>query len=315
MSDVFVLVPSFNHASFVERTIRSIFTQSLKPRKLLVIDDGSTDNSVRVIEQTLLDCPFESDLIVRENRGLCKTLNEGFEICNQEYFAYLGSDDVWLPSFLEASVRKLRDQADSCLSFANCFLIDENDVIIDTTENWYRFTSGDALPFLLNGVIFSSPGVVYRSRMLPEKPWNENSLLEDYDLYLRLAADYEFVFNPETLAGWRQHGSNTSGNLPKTFPEFLKAHEESMGRLGIAKEERDRLKKKVEFNAAFNFVRHGFKKEAVRYGLGNLGGAGSVHEIANLAFRLLIPRRVFQWNRKRKYQKAGKKYGILKLSQ
>ncbi len=315
MSDVFVLVPSFNHASFVERTIRSIFSQSLKPRKLLVIDDGSTDNSVRVIEQTLLDCPFESDLIVRENRGLCKTLNEGFEICNQEYFAYLGSDDVWLPSFLEASVRKLRDQADSCLSFANCFLIDENDVIIDTTENWYRFTSGDALPFLLNGVIFSSPGVVYRSRMLPEKPWNENSLLEDYDLYLRLAADYEFVFNPETLAGWRQHGSNTSGNLPEMLPEFLKAHEEAMGRLGIAREERDRLKQKVEFNAAFNFVRHGFKKEAVRYGLKNLGGAGSVYEIADLAFRLLIPRRVFQWNRKRKYQKAGKKYGILKLSQ
>ncbi len=77
---VFVLVPSYNHAPFVERCLRSIFRQTLPPAKLLVIDDGSGDDSVKIIERMLADCPFPAQLIARENLGLCRTLNEGFRL-------------------------------------------------------------------------------------------------------------------------------------------------------------------------------------------------------------------------------------------
>ena len=73
-----VLVPSYNHARFVERCLRSIIAQTYPPTKLLVIDDGSTDGSPQIIARVLQDCPFPAELVVRPNRGLCATLNEGF---------------------------------------------------------------------------------------------------------------------------------------------------------------------------------------------------------------------------------------------
>ncbi|MDH3491977.1 MAG: glycosyltransferase [Acidobacteriota bacterium] len=314
MPDVFVLVPSYNHARFVERALRSIFGQSLRPNKLLVIDDGSTDGSVEIIERTLDDCPFASELIVRENRGLSKTLNQGFSISNGEYFAYLGSDDLWLPSFLKEGVSELATHPEACLVFGNAYLLDQDDFVIDETGNWHDFNTGNALPFLLEGKIFSSPGVIYRAAYLPEKPWDEDSRLEDYDLYLRLAAKHEFVFNKQTLCGWRQHDYNASGNLPEMFPEFMKAHENALERLKIAEPERERLRNKINFEAAFNFVRHGFKKEGMRYMIRNLRGAESVAGVLDIVFRLLVPKRLFQWNRRRKYELARRKFGKLDLS-
>ncbi len=314
MPEVFVLVPSHNHASFVERTLRSIFDQSLKPKRLLVIDDGSSDNSAEIIERTLADCPFESDLIVRGNLGLCKTLNEGFKFCKEEYFAYLGSDDLWLPQFLEISVRNLSEHPGACLSFGTSYLIDKDDFVIDKTENWFPFYSGYALQYLLEGKIFTSPSVVYRSKFMPDRPWNEQSRLEDYDLYLRLAAEHDFAFSPEPLSGWRQHGSNTSGNLPELFPEFMKAHEKALKRSGIDKAEARRLRKRLMFEYAFNFIRHGFREEALRYMFANLEGANSISEVFDLAFRILIPQPIFQWNRNRKYEAARRKYGKLEIS-
>ena len=88
--EVFVVVPSYNHAPFVEKCLRSIIGQSVRPTKLLVIDDGSNDGSPDVIARVLKDCPFPSELIARENRGLCATLNQSFDESSGEYFAYLG---------------------------------------------------------------------------------------------------------------------------------------------------------------------------------------------------------------------------------
>src|SRR5215213_9721183 len=99
-SEVFAVVPSYNHAPFVEKCLRSIIAQTLPPNKLLVIDDGSSDGSPRIIEEILRECTFDCDLIARANRGLCATLNEAFALSGGDYFAYLGSDDLWLPNFL-----------------------------------------------------------------------------------------------------------------------------------------------------------------------------------------------------------------------
>src|SRR5215212_6167319 len=104
---VSVVVPSHNHAPFVAETLRSVFRQTHAPRQLLVVDDGSRDGSPRVIEKTLDDCPFPCELIARANRGLCATLNEALGKTGGEYFAYLGSDDLWLPDFLAARVALL----------------------------------------------------------------------------------------------------------------------------------------------------------------------------------------------------------------
>src|SRR5688572_18752341 len=150
-SKIFVAVPSYNHAPFVEKCLRSIIGQTRKPKKLLVIDDGSSDGSPEVIQDVLKDCPFDAELIVRENRGLCRTLNEAFAFADEKYFAYLGSDDIWLPEFLERRTYLLETRPEAVLAFGHAFLIDGEDWIIDRTDDWTDFANGDVLPLLLEG--------------------------------------------------------------------------------------------------------------------------------------------------------------------
>lgn len=310
---VSVLVPSYNHAPFIERTLRSIFKQTHSPKKLIVIDDGSKDESVEIIEQVLRDCPFDSEFIKRDNRGLSATLNEGFAKTTEEFFAYLGSDDVWLPTFLERRVELLQKRPKAVLAFGHAFLIDEDDRIIDCTDNWTKFNDGDMLPLLLRGTVFSSPSVVYRRSALAKHAWNENSILEDYELYLNLSIDGDFALDRSVLCAWRQHGSNVSGDFSAMLNEWLAAQNRSASELKIPRDELNAIQAELKFKSVFDFIRRGEKREAARLMRENLRGAKSVAQIAQSLFRLTIPRRLFQWNVKRKHRNAIKKYGKLNL--
>ncbi len=178
---VSVVVPSYNHASFVERTLRSIFRQTFAPAELLVIDDGSTDGSPKIIEPVLHDCPFPCELVARENRGLSATLNQGFARARGEYFAYLGSDDLWLPDFLRARVRLLESRPDAVLAYGHAYFIDEQNRIVDCTADWAHYADGDVREMLLQTIAPMSPTVLYRRDALEQQRWNEESKLEDYE--------------------------------------------------------------------------------------------------------------------------------------
>ena len=308
---VCVLVPSYNHAPFVERTLRSIFAQTYPPKKLIVIDDGSKDESAEIIERVLQDCPFNCSFIRHENRGLSATLNEGFAQTDGDYFSYLGSDDVWLPRFLEKRIELLQKRPRAVLAFGHSFLIDEADQIIDCTDAWTEFADGDMLPLLLRGMIFSSPSVVYRRTALDNHAWNEDSILEDYELYLKLSADGEFALDSQVLCAWRQHGWNVSGDISVMLDEWLAAQNRVAGRLKISSEELGKIQSELKFNASFDFIRRGEKLNAVRLMRENLRGAKSVGQVMKMLVRLSIPRRIFQWNRQRKRQNAIEKYGKL----
>ena len=312
MSEISVLVPSHNHARFIERTLRSIFAQAVGIKKLLVIDDGSTDGSPVVIENILEDCPFESELIVRENRGLCATLNEGLSKTDGEFFAYLGSDDLWLPSFLEDQVPLLQSRPNAVLAFCHAFVIDEDEMIIDRTDNWADFVDGNMLPCLLRGEIFSSPGVVYRRSAVERYGWNENSRLEDYELYLNLCGTGEFARNEKLLCAWRQHGSNTSDNFPEMLQEHIAAQDRVAGRLGIERTELDRIQSELKFKGVRDHLRGGYKKEAWRLFRENRSGR-SVSETMKTYVRLMMPQPLFQWNRARKRRSAIARYGRLDM--
>jgi alpha-1,3-rhamnosyltransferase len=313
MPEVTVVVPSYNHAPFIERTLRSIFAQTFPPKKLIVIDDGSKDESIAVIEEVLKDCPFDAEFKARENLGLCATLNEGLAVTDTGYFAYLGSDDLWLPDFLKEQVALLESRPYAVLAFGHAYLIDEDDNIIDRTDNWTEFADGDMLPLLLRGAIFSSPTVVYRTAALRKYGWNEDARLEDYELYLKLCTEGEFARNTKVLSAWRQHGTNTSDNFPLMLEEQLAEQDRLAEPLGIGREELDRIQKERRFNAVADLVRSGNKREAVSLFWENMGGAGSFGEVVKTAARLAVPQALFQWNRQRKRREAIKRFGKLEI--
>jgi alpha-1,3-rhamnosyltransferase len=310
-SEVFAVVPSYNHAPFVEKCLRSIIAQTLPPKKLLVIDDGSTDGSPAIIERVLKECSFDCELIARKNRGLSSTLNEAFELSGGGYFAYLGSDDLWLPDFLREQTNLLTGRPNAVLAFSHAYVIDEQDRITDSTDKWTEFADGDLRPLLLRGVVFSSPGVLYRRHALEQLRWNEDARLEDYEMYLKLSGVGEFARNPRILCAWRRHGVNASANLPSMFPELLEAQTRVAPDLGIPSDALHRTQKQMKFAAAANFVRHGFRREAAELFMENLTGATSISQIVSTAFRLAVPGSLFQWNRRRKHDRAVQRLGSI----
>jgi alpha-1,3-rhamnosyltransferase len=315
MPEVTVVVPSYNHAPFIERSLRSIFAQTLTPKKLIVIDDGSKDESADVIERWREDHdpPFDWEMIFRENRGLCATLNDGLARTDTEYFAYLGSDDIWLPSFLEEQAELLESRRKAVLAFSHAYVIDDADNIIDRTDNWTPFADGDMLPLLLRGVIFSSPTVLYRTAPLRKYGWNEDARLEDYELYLRLCANGEFARNEKVLAAWRQHETNTSDDFSLMLKEHIAAQDRLAEHLGLDRAELDKVQRELKFHAVADLIRSGSKSEAFTLFRENIGGAGSFADMVKTATRLAVPQALFQWNRGRKRKQAGIKYGKLEL--
>ncbi len=313
MAHVSVLVPSYNHAKFVERTLRSIFAQTLPPKKLIVIDDGSKDESVAVIERILAESPIDSELIARENRGLSATLNDGYARLDGEFFAYLGSDDLWLPNFLAEQTLLLESRPAASLAFCHAYVIDEDDNIIDRTDNWTDFADGHMLPMLLQGEIPSSPGVLYRRSALLEKPWNENARLEDYELYLNLASRTELARNEKLLCAWRQHSSNTSDDSPLMLREQIAAQDRSLAAFGLNRAQLDQIQTALKFRSVANFVRSGHRREAFKLFRESFGAAPTFADVVGKAIRLAIPRSIFEWNRARKHRKNISRYGKLTL--
>jgi alpha-1,3-rhamnosyltransferase len=313
---VSVVVPSYNHARFVEQTLRSIFRQTLAPRRLVVIDDGSTDDSPQIIERVLKDCPFECEFVARENRGLSATLNEGFARTERDgasFFAYLGSDDVWLPEFLEARVELLRARREAVLAYGNAYSVDAENRIIDCTTDWARYRDGDVREMLLQTLAPLSPTVVYRRSALARHEWNERARLEDYELYLRLSAEGDFAFDSRVLSAWRWHGSNTSGNLKLMLEERLSAQLKVAPALGLEAGRLARFQSLSRFRSAEEFVRQGRKLEAVGLALRSLRGVPSLREAARMLLRLAVPYETLRRRRRRARERAASRYGSLKI--
>ena len=310
---VSVVVPSYNHAQFVAMTLRSIIKQARAPAELVVIDDGSTDDSPEMIEQTLKECPFPCELIVRSNQGLCATLNEGLARTQGDYFAYLGSDDVWLPNFLKERVRLLQSRTDAVLAYGHAYFVDEHGRVVDCTADWADYVDGDVRAMLLSAVAPMSPTVLYRRAALDKESWNEQAKLEDYDLYLRLSTIGEFAFEPQVLSAWRLHAKNTSLDQMFMLKEQLAAQRAVAPTLGLSDQELEKLQTRTRFSRAEDFIRVGDKRTAIRLMSANLSGAQSPRSLARMLIRLGVPMTFIRKRNAAKQRRASERFGSIEL--
>lgn len=301
-SEVFAFVPSYNHAPFVEECLRSIIGQSVPPLKLLVIDDGSSDDSPQIIENVLKDCPFDCELIFRANRGLCATLNEGFERSTGKFFAYLGSDDFWLREFIAARVHLIEARPNAILAYGHAYLVDDSGNSFDSTdrytESWANYPDGNARDMLLKGIAPISSTVMYRRSSLENVRWNEQSRLEDFEMYLNLMNRGEFAFDPQVLSAWRRHDHNTSRNTLMMMAEVISAQTRNIGKLEISESELAERQLQIKFRYAREFLQFGNKREAIGLAKQSWRGRGSSWELVKFAVRLCIPMSVVRMHRR-----------------
>ena len=102
-SDVSVVTPAFNSAASIERTVRSVASQTFSPKEHIVVDDGSSDDTVRILEQLTREI-LHLRVIRQHNLGAGAARNAGISAASGRYIAFLDSDDLWLPAKLERQV-------------------------------------------------------------------------------------------------------------------------------------------------------------------------------------------------------------------
>ena len=221
---VSVVIPCYNHACYIKESILSVVGQDYRNIELMVIDDGSKDSSVQVIEGMRGVCEARFTrfkFIHRENRGLCNTLNQALEWCEGEYYSALASDDVWLPFKLRKQVQYLEVHPEVVAVFGGVTLIDEHGRILRKVEKPGSFGFKE---IFLNRYFLPAPTALVRRLELQAIGYDPLIKIEDWNMWLKLSKRTmsQLVSLRESVTLYRQHGANMSGDAGMMYEEGMK---------------------------------------------------------------------------------------------
>jgi glycosyltransferase involved in cell wall biosynthesis len=211
MPKVSVIIPTYNAMTYLSETVESVLRQTYPDFELLIIDDGSSDQTVQWISQ-LVDSRVR--LIPQTNQGVAVARNTGIAKAQGEYVAFLDHDDLWEPTKLEKQVRYLEDNPAVGLVHTWMVLVDQcgkstGRVISSNAE-------GDVWKQLLERNTIASSSVMVRRCCFETvgvfSPSRDLYTVEDWEMWVRIASRYPFAVIKKPLLSWRQHANNGSKN-------------------------------------------------------------------------------------------------------
>lgn len=205
-----LITPSLNQGKFIEATIQSVLSQNYPDLEYIVMDGGSADNTLKILERYSGQLKWISE----KDNGQTDAINKGLCMANGEILAYLNADDLLLPGTLLKVAQTFMEHPEAMWVTGQCRIIDENNRevrrLITIYKNlWLRFTSPSAL--LITDYV-SQPATFWRSRALDEFGYPDESLhyAMDYEYWLRLYSKYPLLFIPEYLAAFKIHPHSKS---------------------------------------------------------------------------------------------------------
>lgn len=215
---VSVIIPAYNAEKFIGATLESVLSQTYKNIEVIVVDDGSRDQTVEIVE-----CFAAKDnrviLIQQANSGVAAARNCAIEKSKGEYIAPIDADDIWFPKKLERQVECILQASPSVgLIYTWSAFIDEEGLLAGGYHASNR--QGKVLAALVYTYFVSNASVPLIRRSCLEKVGLYNTKLkeqgaqgcEDWDIALRIAEHYEFCIVPELLVGYRQVFGSMSRN-------------------------------------------------------------------------------------------------------
>lgn len=210
---VSVVIPTYNYGRFIGETIDSVLTQTYAIAEVIVVDDGSTDETEEVVKNFGEKVRY----INQQNLGVGAARNKGVESSTGEFIAFLDADDTWLPEKIEKQITK--------------FAMDGEVGLVHCGMREFDAETGDTLQLLINGdegwvadglLLFEKPvvNVSGSSIAVSRKAFNEcggfDTRLkngEDWEFCLRVARKYKVGFIAEPLVNYRNHGVNAHLNV------------------------------------------------------------------------------------------------------
>ena len=205
---VSIIMPAFNREKFIAESIESALAQSYEDFELIVIDDGSKDQTVEVAKKYLSD-PRVHLIQNEKNMGIATTRNRAIRVARGEYIAMLDSDDIWIDK------DKLRKQVDFLDSHSDHAMVGSAITHIDVSGK------------KLKTVTFPTADAEIRNSILRRNPFAQSTLLcrteaflqtgsystrfmicDDFDLWLRIGKRWKFANSTDAMTGYRIHGNN-----------------------------------------------------------------------------------------------------------
>jgi len=202
-----VLMSAYNNDSYLKPSINSILNQSFANFELILIDDGSADQSLAIMQNLAVADSRVKILRNPENRGLTKSLNQGLKIAQGKYIGREDADDLSRPERLKTQYEYLEKHPEIFLSGSSAILIDEKG---KTIGNYFKKNNPEKLEKILkrhnhilhSSIMFRNQNIFYREKFY---------FSQDYDLYLRLLSNGKKITNlAQTLIQYRCHRSSLS---------------------------------------------------------------------------------------------------------
>ena len=214
---VSVICLCYNHARFVNEAIESVRRQTHAEVQLVVVDDASTDNSVQVIKESILDRPEITFLPLSRNLGNCRAFNKGFAMSTGSFIIDLAADDVLMPNRVEAGLHAFASLGHGYgVHFSDAELIDEAGNHIGYHSDRFPHDSipqGDIYKDLISRYFINSPTMMMRRAVLEKLGGYDESLAyEDFDFWMRSSREWKYAYTPEPLVRKRMLKNSMSRN-------------------------------------------------------------------------------------------------------
>jgi glycosyltransferase involved in cell wall biosynthesis len=247
---VSIIIPCYNQAHFLNEAIESVLAQSYPHFEIIVVDDGSIDNTSEVaVRYPEVRC------IRQDNQGVNAARNTGLRHSKGEYLVFLDADDRLLPGALKAGLECFDAHPECALVAGHCHLIATDGASVRKWRQSSHIVS-DLYLTLLSRKHWVNPGAVMQRRAALEYVGDFDpsiSASEDYDLYFRIARKFPVYWHNEAVMEYRLHDTNTTRNAPL----MLK------GTVEVLRSQRKYVKKDRRYKEAY---KAGMRKGRKEYG-------------------------------------------------
>ncbi len=204
-----IVIPSYNRANSIERTIKSVLAQTYSTIELIIIDDGSKDNTKAVMQEYLTDSRVR--YIYQDNAGVQEARNHGLREANGKYILFLDSDDELLPSFAEKVIQKFESD-DFGAVYCLTGIYDKNGNLVPARNDYLYGNCYKEV--LLQGYLTSTSFIAFKKDCFDVVGnWDKTfPASQDDDMCFRVAKHYKIGLIPEILGIYYLDGGNQIGS-------------------------------------------------------------------------------------------------------
>ena len=216
-ASVSVVIPAYNCARYVAEAVESVLNQSCRPLEIIVVDDGSKDNTTEILKT------FEDRIvyIYQENAGEPAARNTGIRRAQGEFIAFLDADDLWLPDKLNLQMNYFDNHPEVALVYSDMKFFDETGIVHESVKEWLKMSppSGHIFPQLFTETLFGSGTVIFRKACVDRVGFFDELFLvgSDYEMWLRMARHFQFGYVDRPLLMYRHHPAMATRGLGRVL--------------------------------------------------------------------------------------------------